>query len=391
MLSSDVFSLGEAQVNQPERLEKYIRFVNAMDPLADEVVGAFSQLPSGRGRKLLDAALDHGIGAAPDAPPALRRLFAQLDDVPLWVDWDQLDLGGRVVLRSGLCGAIALGLYALAKDYAAPAGAKPLVFSGALIKRASRRLAETGRFAVASCQPGGLRRYGDGFKTTVRVRLMHAQVRRLILRSGRWSPGWGAPINQAFMAGTIVSLSYILLDGLRQLGWRLPEAEREAVMQLWRYSAYLSGVPAELSPATQAESKRLSELIVGTSAPPDDDSRVLVSALMNVRLFPGTEKLPFMSALYAGLSRALLGNHLADQLHLPKTAWRFVIWPLRAAVLLQEGLRRLPGGDGLAFRLGCRTWHLALNSALRGKPADYELPERLEPAMIARSREKRYV
>jgi hypothetical protein len=363
-----------------------------MDPLADEVVAAFSQLPSGRGRKMLDAALDNGIEAVPEAPPALRRLFQQLDDVPLWVDWDQLDRGGRVVLRSGLCGAIVLGLYALPMDYSAPAGAKPLVFSGALVKRASRRLAETGRFAVASCQPGGLKRFGEGFKTTVRVRLMHAQVRRLILRSGRWNPGWGAPINQAFMAGTIVSLSYILLDGLRQMGWLLPAAEREAVMQVWRYSAYLSGVPAELAPATETESKRLSQLIISTSAPPDDDSRALVAALMNVRLFPGTEKLPFMSALYAGLTRALMGNRLADQLHLPKTAWRFALWPLRAAVLAQEVLRRVaPGGEALVYRLGRRVWDLALNSALRGKPAEYRLPERLEPVLKERPREKQYV
>lgn len=205
------------------------------------------------------------------------------------MNWEQLDLGGRAFLRAGLSGPLVLGLYALPLDYSSPAGAKPLVFSGTLLKRAGRRLAETGRFAVLTCQPGGLRRFSYGFKTTVRVRLIHAQVRRLIERSGRWQKAWGVPINQVFMAGTNPSLSIIQFDGLLRLGWRLPVEEREALMQVWRYSAYLSGLQPELTAANETEARRLTQLIIDARATPDDDRRALIDALMNVRLFPASQ------------------------------------------------------------------------------------------------------
>src|SRR5688572_4490992 len=151
-MADEFFTFARARARDALRTDKYAGLLKVADPPADDVVKAFSQLPSGRGRKMLDKALDEGIKAVPEAPPALRRLFAQLDDVPLWVDWDELDRGGRVFMRAGLSGPIVLGLYALPLDYTSPAGAKPLVFSGGLIKRAGRRLAETGRFATLTCQ-----------------------------------------------------------------------------------------------------------------------------------------------------------------------------------------------------------------------------------------------
>jgi hypothetical protein len=114
----------------------------------------------------------------------------QIDTVPPWVDWELLDRGGAVFLRSGGLGIAALSLAALPLSYASGVGNKPLVFTGHLLRRAPRRLAETARFTVATSQPGGLRRFAPGFKFTVKVRLMHAQVRRLLWGSGRWNPEW---------------------------------------------------------------------------------------------------------------------------------------------------------------------------------------------------------
>lgn len=211
MLARDSSTFGEAQRKYGATVEKHRRFLLQSDPLADAVVAAFSELPAGRGRRMLDTALDRGIDAVPDAPAALRHLFDQVDDVPFWVDWDRLDRGGATYLRSGIFGMVALSLYSLPLTYTLSMGNKPLVFTGQLVRRAPRRLAETARFVVATCQPGGLRRFGDGFKVTVKVRLMHAQVRRLLWRSGRWNADqWGEPINQSYMAATNVALSLIL-------------------------------------------------------------------------------------------------------------------------------------------------------------------------------------
>nr|MDT0665705.1 hypothetical protein [Micromonospora sp. DSM 115978] len=49
-------------------------------------------------------ALADGIGAVPDVPPALARLFAVVDQVPAWVDFDLVERGGRAVRRMGRTG-----------------------------------------------------------------------------------------------------------------------------------------------------------------------------------------------------------------------------------------------------------------------------------------------
>ena len=85
----------------------------------------------------------------------------------------------------------------LVLGYASPAGNKPLMLSGRLKEQALKRLNETARFVQAVCRPGGMRPLADGWQITVKVRLIHAQVRRMILKSGKWDEGaWGAPVNQ---------------------------------------------------------------------------------------------------------------------------------------------------------------------------------------------------
>ena len=52
-----------------------------MDPIADNVAVAFARLPAGHGQRMFTSALEDGIDAVPDAPDALRALFAQIDRV----------------------------------------------------------------------------------------------------------------------------------------------------------------------------------------------------------------------------------------------------------------------------------------------------------------------
>ncbi len=141
----------------------------------------------GQGFRLLEAALARGIDddrTVEEAPAELRALFASVDHVPLWVDWEAVNRGGAAFLRTGFLGGILLAMQSLVLGYASPGGNKPLAFSGRLREQAERRLAETSRFVYAVSQANGMRRSGEGFAITVKVRVMHAQVRRLIRASG---------------------------------------------------------------------------------------------------------------------------------------------------------------------------------------------------------------
>jgi hypothetical protein len=379
MISDQHFNLTKGQRIYGARAQNYARYLERVDPLADDVVAAFSALPAGRAQRMLNTALDEGIDAVPDPPPALRRLFAQLDYVPLWVDWEQQDCGGAAFLRSGPLGVAVIVYYGLPLSYRSPSGNKPLVFTGRLAERAARRLGETGRFVLATCQPGALRRRSAGFKITVKVRLMHAQVRRLLLRSGRWrTEAWGAPINQCYLAGTNLLFSSSLIDGLRRCGYRFSRDESEALMALWRYSGYLMGVEPELLCATEGAAARLTRIILAVDKAPDSDARLLVKALMETPPTPQAPAAGWTPAMAYGLSRALIGDRQADELGLPRTPWRLVVPAARPLVAAGDMVRRyVPGGTTVATTLGRRVWDWVVEANLGGAPADFALPQRL--------------
>lgn len=314
----------------------------------------------------------------------MKDLFRQLDDVPFWVDRDQLDLGGRTFLRSGVFGLLVLMGFSLPMAYSSPAGNKPLVFSGRLVHRAIRRLNETGKFLLSSCQPGSLQRFSPGFKITVKVRFMHAQVRRLLLQSGRWnSAAWGMPISQCHMAGTNLLFSVAVLDGLRRLGFHFTYREVEGLILLWRYSGYLIGIDPELLCGTEAEVRRLGELIHQAEGLPDQDSQELVWALMATAKDYGErlqlKKVAWLLPLCYGLSHWLIGGRRAAELSYPKTFWRLAFPLLHPVISGVEFLRRLiPGGNKLAVAAGARTLtYLLLELDPAAKKAAYSMPDRL--------------
>jgi extracellular factor (EF) 3-hydroxypalmitic acid methyl ester biosynthesis protein len=380
--------LAEARKRFGRQVDHLLPFYHRTDPMADKVVAAFASLPPGVGRKMFETALAQGIDKVRAAPRVLHDLFEQVTDVPFWVDWDQLDRGGAIHRRCGVTGGVILACSSLPLIYSSPGGNKPLVFSGRLQNRAARRLSETARFVFESTLLGGLRPGADGWKITVRVRLMHAQVRLLLQRSDRWNAAaWGPPISQVDMAYTNLLFSVALVDNLRRVGFHVSTEEGEAVMQVWRYSGYLLGIAPELLCATEPEGRRLLELIRSTQGPPDTDARALTDALMK-RAIPGlvlrgrrgTEhRAPELALRCFGLSQALLGQPVAEALQYPKTAWRYLACPLtRALIVPIEICRRLlPGGHALAVRYG--TWRV--RRRLRANPdaahASFPMPVRL--------------
>jgi len=316
---------------------------------------------------MLETALEHGIDHVPHAPESLRRLFTQLDTIPLWVDWEELNRGGASTLRSGLFGIVVLLCYALPVAYASPEGNKPIAMSGRMLAHSQRRIAETGRFVLETCRAGGLQRWSDGFKVTIRVRLMHAQVRQSLLCASSWRPDeWGAPINQVDMAGTALLLSVQVLDALRRLGVHFSSDEAHAVIQLWRYSGYLLGVDDELLCGSETEARRLAQLACKSMRAPDEHSRALVGVLFKTAFKPPAGRLRWPRGLYEGMARGLLGDDLADRLAIAKPWYaRPTVPAIRTVVSALELARRaVPGLNGLATRTGQRLWTSCVEQGL---------------------------
>lgn len=378
--------LEDARRRHGDRVERFGPLFFEVDPLADAVVAELAPRPRAERDRLVERCLTEGIERV-DAPPSLVALFAELDRVPMWVDFSRVERGAEVILRAGILAGLVLGSYSLVAGYCSPAGNKPLAFSGRLEEDAPRRLAETSRFVEAVLAPRGLARLGAGFACTVKVRLVHASVRRMLTASPRWRrDDWGAPVNQVDMAGTILLFSHVLMDGLEKLGFAFTREEREDVLHLWRYVAYLIGVRDELRVATHVEASDLWDLLTSTQGPPDDDSRALACALLDsgVKSAPNPEALARaerMRPVGYTLSRYLLGDDFADRLGYPPAPLTAAL-PIVAALHRRVGrtLVRVPVARARMVDEGRRYWHDVVELALGGVPATFPMPEVLRGA-----------
>ena len=273
-----------------------------------------------------------------------------------------------------------LSAWSLINGYHSSAAVKPLAFTGQLRHDAQRRLAETARFVSEATQVDGLRPGRPGHEISLRVAVIHAHVRRACLSSGRWkADAWGLPINQADMFGTLLEFSLLMMDGAQRLGFSLSAEEREAILALWRYCGYLSGVnewPLNHL-ASEAETRRLADLLRLIQPGPDQDSLALTEQLLKVPGRNAEGKGPpllavFVSRFHNGLARAFNGKTIADDLGIPDDLWKYSVYPVRAVLAPAEWLRRrIPGADRLAARAGNWAVRGDLNRILRGREPSF--------------------
>ncbi|MDP2228340.1 MAG: oxygenase MpaB family protein [Moraxellaceae bacterium] len=363
----------------PEQLADYLPFLNQGDPLADAVVAMYHDMKPGEGRRLVDQALEHGLASLDNPPEPLRAFFAQVETVPIWLDRDKCNLACDVTRRTGWFAELSLRNVSLMGGYLAAAAAKPLVFTGQLDRMAPRRLVETGKFWVDVTTRDGMLRQNEGFKSAVRVRLMHAQVRLMLNKSGRWdAAAWGHPINQSDSMATILEFSSVFLFGLRAVGFRFTTEEREAVIHLWRYVGYLMGVDERILPASEADSLRALWLQYFTVAESDEDSRALGQALSNVPMqqagdHPVKKVMARIETGYrSAFTRLVLGNGSGDALGLPKSPlWTAAVLATGPAIFSLETLRRrVPGATLAAVAAGRLLHEKMLPVAIKLEKAD---------------------
>ena len=375
-------NLDAARARFGDRVDRLGRHLWNSDVPADRVISAMDGMRKGEGWRTFERGLRGE--RIPEAPLAMRELIEEAAHVPAWVDWSTCDRGGALLMRAGALGGAVLGARSLVLGYASPGGNKPLVFSGRLKAQASRRLNETARFVQAVCRPAGMRPFADGWQITLKVRMIHAQVRKMILASGRWNAdAWGAPMNQHDLAGTTLLFSAAIIDGLRKLGMRITAEEADGYIHLWRWVGRTIGVHPDVLPASEPEAMRLADLIEMTMGEPDQDSRDLTRALFEAA-FDGCDTKRKMREAQRNVMfgrvvcRELIGDELADKLDVPRQPIRYAMPMMKRFVTAVERFSRVvPFGERSAVAMGTHYWDRVVEIGLQGATYEFPLPKSL--------------
>jgi hypothetical protein len=216
-----------------------------------------------------------GAGSPPGLAHALEDYVAASSRLPDWADPDKIARAERIFMDMSMLSCTLLFCASLPQCYVIPDLAAVLQVAGQLDQHTDYRIRSTAAMIFPVMMRGGLTEAsGGGVAQAIKVRLIHATIRHLILRgapqqvlaAGPVAPlaprgpglqqalyahGWdsveqGLPCNQEELAYTLLTFSYMFLMGLRRLGLGLPAADEEAYLHAWNVLGHLLGIERAL-------------------------------------------------------------------------------------------------------------------------------------------------
>src|SRR5580704_3310522 len=205
------------------------------DPPADAAIAAI--FAAGQ-EKAVQAFMTHQLinnAPLPSSLPAELQDFLEQNAEQQFADPACVEAAQSLFVDHGPEILMTLGCYALPDAYAARKGVKVLHQTAYLANRPNRRLFRTMQMVVDVMEPGGLGPHGRGIRTLQKVRLMHAAIRHELLhdKGNQWDASFGVPINQEDLAGTLLTFSFLAVDGLRKLGANISIEAAQAYLDAW--------------------------------------------------------------------------------------------------------------------------------------------------------------
>ena len=369
-----------ARWTDPELSHRYIEHTVKGDPLADAAVESMAGMPQKGIHELITAGMDGDEAGFRGAPAELRELIEFSCIQPDWFDSRAVYPGCRafhadsdLYVQALVGSSIVWGFTTLIS--------KSFFMTGRLTDHGVRRLRQNIRQLIEIMMPGGLERYAEGWKLSVRIRLIHAQVRYFLRRSDEWEEAeFGVPIHIAHVALAAANFSARVIEAAKRLGAEPTEEESEAFVQIWRYSAHLMGVPETILFTSEAEALALCRIAVACEPRPTIEGIVMANALVNsapvvIGVRKPAERQQLANYVYR-VSRALIGDQLADQINYPAQSTRGLLFYLRTRRRLAKRLRKLVPRWEAKVKVD-RFTALVDNSQLRDPLISYRLPPKL--------------
>jgi hypothetical protein len=261
------------------------------------------------------------IGDDPSAPgvgDVLRAYVAQAETLPDWADAKKIARAEKLFIEYGALSCVLLFCASLPECYVIPDLATVLNASGQLEQRTDYRIRMTAAMIFPVMMRGGLAPLGAGIAQVIKVRLIHATIRNLILHDSpqhavellgaarnvegagvvppspamcassamyetMFAHGWKLgenqlPCNQEELAYTLLTFGYVFLRSLRRLGIALSAEDEEAFLHCWNVAGYVLGIVPELLPQTMDQCKQTFALMQerGRADKHDPDPRPLL-------------------------------------------------------------------------------------------------------------------
>ena len=367
-----------------------------------------------------------------DLAEPLLRYVSVARSLPPWADPARIARAESIFTDYGVLSLTMLFCASLPECYVIPDLAAVLHATGQLEDRAEHRLRATGAMIFPVMMAGGLTRPdGSGIAQILKVRLIHATVRNLILRGppeaavarlrdasdaeasvipalaplqrgGSMSRalhvhGWdlgtcAVPNNQEELAYTLLTFSFVFLRSLRRLGIPLSRGEEEDYLHAWNVAGHFLGIRRELMVDTMdaaaalfARMQARGRAEVAKHAHPEDPRPRLAAALMDAMksvIPPG----PFKSFPVL-LTRRLLEPQSARDLGLEeRVTWisKVLFATLMGCARGIDAAMRLAFNDFSISRLITRVIGYRLTCMLlMSQTRELAVPDRLRPGIRA--------
>ena len=313
-----------ASAIDPELATKYVAHTTIGDPTADAVIEELATIQPGRAADFISAAMDQDEARLTDAPQVLRDFFSDIEAVPAWVDFDSYLPGVRMFHRNAPLVLAAFVGAVLVEGFATNIS-KSFFITGRLVDNGVKRLKQNNRHMVEIFMPGGLLREGDGWKLSVRVRLVHAQIRHLLKHSDEWDyDTYGEPLSAAHLGFSLTAFSARLVRHMNSLGAKFNDEERQSFIRVWRYSGHLMGIPETILFHDEDDALNLFKVGYLCEPLPNESSIAMANCLVNsaplVAGITETDDRANLAKYIYKVSRALIGHELADRLKYPRNS-----------------------------------------------------------------------
>lgn len=235
----------------------------------------------------------------------------------------RLARAGRFFKRHLFKISVILSTSSLLEAYACAKGVQVLRRTKYLSNDTNRRLNETLQFVMYVSEPNAFdaSKDGKGLAAIIKVRLMHACIRWIILKRAQavadWDLAWGVPINGEDLLGMLMGFSGVVIRDLPELDVMLTTEEVDDYLYLWNVVGELLGVRKDLLPADLGEALALIAAVKSRQQESSVAGREMTAALLRYH----AELLDDFADVGVGAMRRLAGDYVCDILGVPDSEY----------------------------------------------------------------------